>query len=272
MSVSIAIYGKGGSGKSTLAAGLSYRFATLGLRVLHLGCDPKADSSRLLVRGEPIRSVMGTAMRTDLFDARSLLMRGVAGITCVEAGGPEPGVGCAGRGITRTFELLAEAGVDLEAFDAQVYDVLGDVVCGGFATPLKDGHARQVVVVASGSAMSLFAANNIFKAVRRFQRNGIWLAGLLGNYHTGEGMRDRLARFAQATGARLLGEIPFDAQVQVAEERRKTICEHAPAGPTARQISQLAEALIAQAPEPEPRPLDEQAFEAFLASWSGGPP
>jgi nitrogenase iron protein NifH len=174
-------------------------------------------------------------------------------------------VGCAGRGITRTFELLEELGVSLASFDVVVYDVLGDVVCGGFATPMKEGYARYVAVTASGSAMSLFAANNIMRAVRRFQRNGVRLAGLIGNYHTGETFRDRVPRFAKATGTRLLVDIPFDPQVQKAEERRMTICDYRPRGPTAKALHTLADRLLELGNPPPPRPLDEQAFESFVA-------
>jgi len=262
---SFAIYGKGGSGKSTIAAALSSCFADMGRRVLHVGCDPKADSSRLLIRHGRIRSVMGAALATDLFDASSVLVQGIKGITCVEAGGPEPGVGCAGRGITRTFELLEELGVSLQSYDVVVYDVLGDVVCGGFATPMKAGYARHVAITASGSTMSLFAANNIMRAVLRFHRNGVRLAGLIGNYHTGETFRDRVPRFAAATGTCLLADIPFDPQVQKAEERRMTICDYRPRGSTARALRALAGGLLEIGSRPPPKPLDEEAFEAFVA-------
>lgn len=262
---SFAIYGKGGSGKSTIAAALSSSFADLGLRVLHLGCDPKADSSRALVRHGKIRSVMGVALSTRLLDASSVLAQGIKGITCVEAGGPEPGVGCAGRGISRTFELLAELGVSLASYDVVVYDVLGDVVCGGFAVPMREGHARHVAITVSGTGMSLFAANNIMRAVRRFHRNGVRLAGLIGNYHTGEAFRDRVPRFAAATGTRVLVDVPFDPQVQKAEERRTTICDWRPRGATAKAVRLLAARLLELGDPPPPRPLEPDALERFLA-------
>ncbi|MBN1773073.1 MAG: hypothetical protein JXB32_17535 [Deltaproteobacteria bacterium] len=260
-----AIYGKGGSGKSTIAAALSSSFADLGLRVLHIGCDPKADSSRALVRHGRIRSVMGVALSTRLLDASSVLAKGIKGITCVEAGGPEPGVGCAGRGISRTFELLEELGVSLASYDVVVYDVLGDVVCGGFAVPMREGHARHVAITVSGTGMSLFAANNIMRAVRRFHRNGVRLAGLIGNYHTGEAFRDRVPRFAAATGSRVLVDVPFDPQVQKAEESRTTICDWRPRGATAKAVRLLASRLLELGDLPPPRPLEPDALERFLA-------
>jgi nitrogenase iron protein NifH len=260
-----AIYGKGGSGKSAIAAALSSSFADLGRRVLHIGCDPKADSSRALVRSGKIRSVMGTAMATRLLDASTVLAKGIKGITCVEAGGPEPGIGCAGRGISRTFELLEELGVSPGAYDVVVYDVLGDVVCGGFAVPMREGHARYVAITVSGSSMSLFAANNIMRAVRRFHRNGVRLAGLIGNYHTGETFRGRVPRFAAATGTRVLVDIPFDPQVQKAEEHRMTICDYRPRGATAEAVRLLASRLLELDDPAPPEPLEPDALEKFLA-------
>ena len=233
---------------------------------MHIGCDPKADSSRLLVPGAKIVSVMGTAMQTPLFDAGSILMDGVKNITCLEAGGPEPGVGCAGRGITRMFELLVELDVDIDAYDMVVYDVLGDVVCGGFATPMKAGHAQSVMLVASGSTMSLFAANNIIKAVKRFQRNGVRLAGIVGNYHTGAAYRERLPEFAAATHTRVLANLPFDPEVQAAEERRQTICDFAPQGQSATIIKALAAELLADGVLTTPEPLSEEDFEGLIDS------
>jgi nitrogenase iron protein NifH len=230
-----------------------------------MGCDPKSDSSRLLVSGRPIATVVGTASDGPLFDASSILMQGIKGITCVEAGGPEPGVGCAGRGITRTFELLEELDVSVDSYDIVVYDVLGDVVCGGFAMPMRSGYARHVAVVVSGSGMSLFAANNIMKAVRRFHRNGVRLAGLVGNYHTGETFRERLPRFAEAAGTRVLAHVPFDPEIQRAEENRMTICDFKPESSSSVIIRELARKLLDPDDSAAPSPLTPEAFDSFLA-------
>lgn len=258
--LSLAVYGKGGSGKSTIAAALSSCFAAAGHRVLHFGCDPKSDSSRLLVGEGPITTVIGSAAG----NRGSFLMSGTRGITCLESGGPEPGVGCAGRGITRAFEVIEARGVRLGDFDVVVYDVLGDVVCGGFAAPLRSGHARHVLVVASGTGMSLFAANNIMKAVRRFGRNGVFLAGLVGNYHMGETFRSRLAAFARATGTELLAELTHDPDIQRAEERLTTVYDFAGQGRSARIIGELGRRLLALGEPPPPEPLTPDAFDSFV--------
>lgn len=264
MSLRLAIYGKGGSGKSTVAAALSSCLASRGNSVLHMGCDPKADSSRLLLGGRQAPSVMGSVMQSELFDATSLLQTGLRGVHCVEAGGPEPGVGCAGRGITRTFELLDQVGISEGEYDVVLYDVLGDVVCGGFATPLKDGHAKWVLVVASQNAMSLFAANNILKAVRRFYRNGVRLAGIVGNDVTPAPGGERLRRFAKLTASRILVQVPCSEDILEAEEQGMTIYDYRPGGEVARLIERLADEVLQMNDSPPPTPLGQESFQLLI--------
>ena len=165
----IAIYGKGGIGKSTVTSNLAAAFAAMGKRVIQIGCDPKADSTINLLGGTPVEPVMNFMRRTDR-DPESLeeiSRQGFGGILCIETGGPTPGLGCAGRGIIATFQLLE----DLRLFETWkpevvLYDVLGDVVCGGFAAPIREGYAEKVLIVTSGEKMALYAANNISSAVR----------------------------------------------------------------------------------------------------------
>ena len=160
----IAIYGKGGIGKSTVTSNLAAAFAAMGKRVIQIGCDPKADSTINLLGGKPVEPVMNFMRRTDR-DPETLeeiSRQGFGGVLCIETGGPTPGLGCAGRGIIATFQLLE----DLRLFetwkpDVVLYDVLGDVVCGGFAAPIREGYAEKVLIVTSGEKMALYAANNI---------------------------------------------------------------------------------------------------------------
>ena len=163
----IALYGKGGIGKSTTSANLSAALADQGLDILQIGCDPKRDSTRMLMGGRLIPTVMDTVRAGPEIPVTEdmVVFRGYHGVRCVEAGGPEPGVGCAGRGIIATFQILEKLG-SLKA-DVIVYDVLGDVVCGGFAMPMREGYAEEVYLVTSGELMSLYAANNICKAIKR---------------------------------------------------------------------------------------------------------
>ena len=171
----IAVYGKGGIGKSTLTSNLAAALATLGKKVIQIGCDPKADSTINLLGGRPLQSVMGYMREFDAEPSslEEISARGFGGVLCIETGGPTPGLGCAGRGIIATFNLLE----DLELFereqpDVVLYDVLGDVVCGGFAAPIREGYAEDVLIVTSGEKMALYAANNIATAVENFADRG----------------------------------------------------------------------------------------------------
>ena len=168
----VAIYGKGGIGKSTVTSNLAAAFASMGKRVIQIGCDPKADSTINLLGGEPLRPVMNFMREEDEEpdELAQISKVGYGGILCIETGGPTPGLGCAGRGIIATFQLLK----DMELFenykpDVVLYDVLGDVVCGGFAAPIREGYADKVLIVTSGEKMALYAANNISSAVRNFE-------------------------------------------------------------------------------------------------------
>ena len=161
----IAIYGKGGIGKSTVASNLSYTISKKGHRVLQIGCDPKSDSTRALLKGkvqttvtEYMRNVPPSQRRLD-----DIVNIGSNGVMCIEAGGPKPGVGCAGKGIVGMFQTLEKMDCSSLEADTIIYDVLGDVVCGGFAVPMRSLYSDSIIIVTSGEYMSLFAANNIMK-------------------------------------------------------------------------------------------------------------
>ena len=258
----IAISGKGGIGKSVVATGLSAHHGMAGRRVLHVGCDPKRDSClRLIGRTAARTAVDLVGMEPGAVAAASLLNEGRHGVLCIEAGGPDPGLGCGGRGVARAIELIEETEL-LESgeLDVVVFDVLGDVVCGGFAAPLRKGFARKVVIVASEEPMALFAANNIAKAVVTYRSNGVVLAGLVANLRGGA--VDLVERFAAAIGSSVLAVIERDPKVLEAERQRTTVLDHAPDSPAARAISALAEALGRVDPDevPPPSPLAEDGF------------
>jgi len=205
-----AIYGKGGIGKSTLAANLSAALACEGVRVLQIGCDPKHDSTRLLLNGERGTTVLDY-LRCTRPDERSLddiVYVGYKGILCVEAGGPEPGVGCAGRGILSTFDLLDHLGIQDIPHDITLYDVLGDVVCGGFAVPLRHEYANVIYLVTSGEFMSIYAANNILRGVLNYDTDQKRIAGILFNQRGVEDEEARVRRFAEAVGLPILATFP----------------------------------------------------------------
>ena len=264
----IAIYGKGGIGKSVVATNLSAHFGIQGKRVLHVGCDPKRDSALRLMNGSRLSTVMDLVGEDpDAIAVPSIINRGRHNIDCVEAGGPEPGTGCAGRGVARTIELLGEHAVlERGTYDVVIFDVLGDVVCGGFAAPLRLGFARKVVIVVSDQPMSLFAANNITRAVRRYAPNGVALAGIVANMCTADSDRRLLERFAVRLGTRVLAFLERNQTVIDAEKQRRTVIEWAPESPLAGTFRSLGEEILAFDADsaPEPVTMTDNEFFAFL--------
>ncbi|MDD5628716.1 MAG: AAA family ATPase [Elusimicrobia bacterium] len=266
----IVIFGKGGIGKSTIAASLSTVYALQKKKVLHVGCDPKHDSTVGLVDGKLIETflekharVFGVRDHGEL-KAEDLLVKGRLGIDCAEAGGPEPGVGCAGRGISLMLEAFQDLGVlKSGGYDVAVFDVLGDVVCGGFAAPLRKGLAEKIVIVVSEELMALYAANNIAKSVRTYASNGVYLAGLVANLKDGKVDRKKLQRFAKLIGTRILEYLPRDPAVREAEfARNRTVVERSPKSAFAKSIRSLAAKILAVRKEdcPVPTPMDDRRF------------
>ena len=265
-----AIYGKGGSGKSTLTSNLSVQMARRNIKTLQIGCDPKHDSTRTLTGGKRIVSVMDLLKDKKLradggIPKEAFLIEGLHGIGCIETGGPESGVGCAGLGIVSAFKLIQGQSV-IEDYDLVFMDVLGDVVCGGFAMPLMKGLAGMVVVVVSDTLMSMYAANNISRAVRRYQRNGTLLAGLVVNNVVDPEGQDDIAAFAERLGTRILGDVPRDRSFLTAERRGVPVSEFDPDGESARRFSGLADRLLEMEPEdcPPPQPMTDAEWDEFV--------
>jgi nitrogenase iron protein NifH len=242
----IAIYGKGGIGKSTTVSNVAAAMACMGLRVMQIGCDPKADSTRNLTGGQSIPTVLDVLRQKGDAVLSDFLVEGACGVFCVEAGGPVPGVGCAGRGIITAFEKLAE----LNAFeqykpDIVLYDVLGDVVCGGFAMPIRGGYADEVCIVTSGEMMSLYAAANITHAVKSFGKRGYaTLRGLILNAKNIDNEESLVAQAASEMDTQILYHLPRDPLVQQAEAQGKTVTEAFSASPMAVHYQTLAALLL----------------------------
>lgn len=246
--IKIAIYGKGGIGKSTVTANLAAAFAMRGKKVLQIGCDPKADSTINLLGGEPLEPVMNFLRDHDREpEIDDIVRTGFGGVQCIETGGPTPGIGCAGRGIIATFNLID----DLRIFrkfqpDIVLYDVLGDVVCGGFAMPIRDGYAREVFIVSSGEMMALYAANNIAQAVRNFAGRGYArLGGLILNARNTENERETVAKAAEEIGIDVIQYIPRCGDIQKAEAGGGTVFECLTESPMHQVYNELAQKILA---------------------------
>lgn len=242
----IAVYGKGGIGKSTTVSNISAAMAKMGLVVMQIGCDPKADSTRNLTEGKNIPTVLETLREKGDIELEDLVYKSSAGVLCVESGGPVPGVGCAGRGIITAFEKLEE----LDAYevyepDVILYDVLGDVVCGGFAMPIRGGYADEVCIVTSGEMMSLYAASNIAYAVRSFEKRGYAkLKGLILNGKGIENEKELVEKAAEEIETNIIHHIPRNPYVQKAEDLGKTVVEAFPECEMAKHYYSLAETLL----------------------------
>lgn len=244
----IAIYGKGGIGKSTMTSNLSAAFASLGKRVIQIGCDPKADSTINLLGGQPLKSVMGYMRKFDKEPASldEIAKTGFGGVLCIETGGPTPGLGCAGRGIIATFGLLD----DLELFetfkpDIVLYDVLGDVVCGGFAAPIREGYAEDVLIVTSGEKMALYAANNIASAVDNFADRGYAkVRGIILNRRNVPNETEKVTEFAKKRQLDIVADIPRSDELNNFEEQGKTVIEGDVTLPISQKFINLAKSLL----------------------------
>ncbi len=262
----IALYGKGGGGKSTVCSNLAFQLARMDQKVIQIGCDPKGDSTLSLTGGRKIPTVVSlmASRRISEIEVAEFLSTGESGVDCVEAGGPEPGVGCAGRGIVNVFQLVKRHDL-LSRYDVALLDVLGDVVCGGFAVPLMKGISSTVAVVVADNLMSMYAANNIARGVLRFERNGARLAGLIANNLRRPEGRDEVAAFADRIGTRLLAVIPNDADIVQAERARRLVSQTAPASEAARLFSELASNLISSEDQKaSPKPMGEADFDEFV--------
>jgi nitrogenase iron protein NifH len=265
----IAIYGKGGIGKSTTTQNLTAGLAGSGKHIMVVGCDPKTDSTRLLLGGLAQRTVLDTLREEgDDIELQSIMRDGYLGTKCVESGGPEPGVGCAGRGIITSIGLLEQLGAYSGDLDYVFYDVLGDVVCGGFAMPIREGKAKEIYIVASGEMMALYAANNIAKGITRYAQKGVVrLGGVICNSRNVDRENELLKAFCEELGTQLIYFVPWDNIVQRAEIRRKTVIEYDPESRQAQEYRDLAKAIDENTLFTIPKPMTQERLEEILLEY-----
>src|SRR5574344_388293 len=265
----IAIYGKGGIGKSTTTQNLTAGLAEAGKHVLVVGCDPKADSTRLLLGGLNQKTVLDTLREEgEDIELDNILKVGFQGTKRVESGGPEPGVGCAGRGISTSINYLERLGAYTDDLDYVFYDVLGDVVCGGFAMPIREGKAKEIYIVASGEMMALYAANNISKGIQRYARTGgVRIGGIICNSRNVDRELDLLRAFAKELGTQLIHFVPRDNIVQRAEIRKKTVIEYDSSSAQADVYRDLAKDIENNKNFVIPKPMTQERLEEILVEY-----
>ena len=267
----IAIYGKGGIGKSTTTQNTAAAMAHFhGKKIFIHGCDPKADSTRLILGGKPQESLMDTlrAVGAEKVTLDKVVKKGFHDILCVESGGPEPGVGCAGRGVITAIDLMENQGAYTDDLDFVFFDVLGDVVCGGFAMPIRDGKAQEVYIVASGEMMAIYAANNICKGLLKYaKQSGVRLGGIICNSRNVDREKEFLEEFTASIGTQMIHFVPRDNIVQKAEFNKKTVTEYDDSQNQAKEYSALAEKIINNQNFVIPQPLSMDQLEAMVVKY-----
>jgi nitrogenase iron protein NifH len=266
----IAIYGKGGIGKSTTTSNISAALGASGLKVLQIGCDPKSDSTNTLRGGRYIPTVLDSLREKSDVKLGDVVFQGFGGVYCVEAGGPAPGVGCAGRGIITAVDLLKRKHVFQELdLDMVIFDVLGDVVCGGFSVPIREGIAEHVFTVSSADFMSIYAANNLFKGILKYSNSGgALLGGIIANSINAPHAKDIIDHFAELTGTRIIEYVPRSVTVTQAELSGKTTIEAAPGSAQADIYRELADRVYRLTEATVPAPLDEHQLRDWASGWA----
>ena len=266
-----AIYGKGGIGKSTTTQNLVAALAESGKKVMIVGCDPKADSTRLILHSKAQTTVMHLAAEAgsvEDLELEDVLSVGFGGIKCVESGGPEPGVGCAGRGVITAINFLEEEGAYTDDLDFVFYDVLGDVVCGGFAMPIRENKAQEIYIVCSGEMMAMYAANNIARGIVKYANSGsVRLAGLICNSRNTDREDELIMALAGRLGTTMIHFVPRDNAVQHAEIRRMTMVEYDPKHKQADEYRQLANKIVNNTNFVIPTPIEMEELEDLLMEF-----
>lgn len=271
MTRKIAIYGKGGIGKSTTqqntAAAMAHFYDK---KVFIHGCDPKADSTRLILGGKPQETLMDTLREEgeEKITIEKVVKTGYKGIRCVESGGPEPGVGCAGRGVITAINLMEDLGAYTPDLDFIFFDVLGDVVCGGFAMPIREGKAEEVYIVASGEMMAVYAANNIARGMLKYaDQSGVRLGGIICNSRKTDNELDLMKEFTTALGTQMIHFVPRDNVVQKAEFNKKSVVEFDATVNQANEYKELARKIIENDMFIIPKPLTMDELEAMVVKY-----
>jgi len=266
----IAIYGKGGIGKSTTTSNISAALVKQGFKVMQFGCDPKSDSTNTLRGGKYIPTVLDTLREKTTVKASEVIHEGFGGVYCVEAGGPAPGVGCAGRGIITAVQLFKQQRVFEELdLDFVIYDVLGDVVCGGFAVPIREGIAEHVFTVSSADFMAVYAANNLFRGIHKYSNaGGALLGGVIANSINAPYAKEIIDDFVKQTKTQVVEYVPRSVTVTQSELQGKTTIEAAPNSEQAKIYTRLALKIAEHTESKVPEPLDVHELREWASKWA----
>jgi nitrogenase iron protein NifH len=264
----IAVYGKGGIGKSTTSQNMAVALGEMGKKILIIGCDPKADCSRLILHRSIDETVLDLVRDESEVKVEDIVHIGAFGIHCIESGGPEPGVGCAGRGIITAIGLVQQLDIFKNDYDFVFYDVLGDVVCGGFAMPIREGYAEEIYIVTSGEFMALYAANNICRGIIKFADQGkVRLGGLICNSRLVDNELELVEALAKRLSTRVINFVPRDNVVQYAENEIKTVIEYDPKCEQADQYRELARNILDNKDFVIPTPMNKKELNELFLSY-----
>jgi nitrogenase iron protein len=255
MKKQLAIYGKGGIGKSSTASNAAAAMGENGIKVMLIGCDPKSDSSITLLGGKRIPTIMSTLRKKGAFTEEDVVFEGFNGVMCAEVGGPEPGVGCAGRGIIVAVQALQKVSRAMKDSEVVIYDVPGDIVCGGFAVPITKGMVREAYIITSGEYMPLYAANNICRGLKTLHTP---LSGVICNEREAEHEREIVEKFASALGVPMLAYIPRDKIVQDCERAGRSVIEGEPGSEVAGIYRKLASRILTEKDKKVPEALEDE--------------
>ncbi|SES69576.1 Mo-nitrogenase iron protein subunit NifH [Methanococcoides vulcani] len=251
----IAIYGKGGIGKSSTASNVAAACADEGYKVMIIGCDPKSDSSITLLGGKRIPTILDLLRDGVDVKEEDVIFKGYKGVQCVEVGGPEPGIGCAGRGIIVAIQTLKKISKSLNEMDLIIYDVPGDIVCGGFVAPIRKGLVKEAYVLTSGEYMPLYAANNICRGLAKINTP---LSGIICNSRSVSREEEIVTKFAAEIGSELMAFIPKEQIVQDCERDGFSVIEKAPDSNIAQIYRKLARAIMERDTSVMPKALDDE--------------
>jgi nitrogenase iron protein NifH len=264
----IAVYGKGGIGKSTTSQNMAVALGEMGKKILIIGCDPKADCSRLILHRSIDETVLDLVRDESEVKVEDIVHVGAFGIHCIESGGPEPGVGCAGRGIITSIGLVEQLDIFKNDYDFVFYDVLGDVVCGGFAMPIREGYAEEIYIVTSGEFMALYAANNICRGIIKFADQGkVRLGGLICNSRLVDNELEMVEALAKRLNTKVVKFVPRDNVVQYAENELKTVIEYDPKCEQADQYRDLARNILENKDFVIPTPMNKKELNELFLSY-----